>query len=169
MAGIVDATGGADRKWPGANKALALLLLVNLFNYIDRQVLSAVLPRLELDGTLFAANDPDVKFKLGLLTSAFLVAYMLFSPLVGWLDGHGIRRWWVLGFGVTAWSIASGSSGFASAYWLLFLTRCCVGIGEGAYGPIASTMLSDIFPIRNRGAVMAILTWRFPSAARWGS
>ncbi|MFO0935891.1 MAG: MFS transporter [Gemmataceae bacterium] len=168
MAGIVNASGGPDQKWSGANKALMLLLLINLFNYIDRQVLSAVLPRLELDGTLFAPNDPEVKFKLGLLTSAFLVAYMLFSPLVGWLDGHGFRRWWILGAGVTAWSLASGGSGFASAYWLLFLTRCCVGIGEGAYGPIASTMLADIFPIRSRGAVMAIFNMAIPVGSALG-
>ena len=168
MAAVVSTAGGADQKWPGANKALALLLLINLFNYIDRQVLSAVLPRLELDGTLFAANDPDVKFKLGLLTSAFLVAYMLFSPLVGWLDGHGYRRWWILGLGVSAWSLASGGSGFATTYGILFLTRCVVGVGEGAYGPVASAMIADIYPPRNRGTVMAIFNLAIPVGSALG-
>ena len=168
MAGTIGTAAGPEEKWSGANRALALLALINLFNYIDRQVLSAVLPRLELDGTLFAADDPAVKFKLGLLTSAFLVAYMLFSPLVGWLDGHGYRRWWILGFGVTVWSLASGFSGFASAYWILFATRCLVGIGEGAYGPVASAMLADVFPLRQRGAVMAIFNLAIPVGSALG-
>lgn len=168
MAGNTASGAGPEEKWPGANRALVLLALINLFNYIDRQVLSAVLPRLELDGTLFAADDPDVKFKLGLLTSAFLVAYMLFSPLVGWLDGHGYRRWWILGLGVTVWSLASGSSGFATTYWILFATRCLVGIGEGAYGPVASAMLADIFPLKQRGAVMAIFNLAIPVGSALG-
>src|SRR5437868_1047123 len=43
---------------PGARTALILLLSINLFNYIDRQVLSAVLPHIKED---FLAADPDAK------------------------------------------------------------------------------------------------------------
>ena len=55
------------RPAPVVSAALALLLLVliNLFNYIDRQVLSAVLPKLALDATLFQPNDPNLQMKLG--------------------------------------------------------------------------------------------------------
>jgi len=81
--------GGPDQPVPGARGALMVLLAINLFNYIDRQVLSAVLAHLEIDGTIIRRNDPDGKLKLGLLTSAFMVTYMLFSPVFGWLDGRG--------------------------------------------------------------------------------
>jgi len=54
-----------DKPLPGANAALAWLMAINLFNYIDRQVLNAVLPRLKMDGTLFAADDPYLNTKLG--------------------------------------------------------------------------------------------------------
>src|SRR5262249_17743057 len=40
-------------------------------------------------------------------------------------------------------------------FWLLFLTRCFVGVGEGAYGPVAPTMISDLYPIQERGRVLA--------------
>ncbi|MFO0847449.1 MAG: MFS transporter [Gemmataceae bacterium] len=159
---------GPDAPAPGATAALALLLAINLFNYIDRQVLSAVLPRLEMDGTLFAPDDPDTKFWLGLLPSAFMVAYMVFSPIVGWLDGHGYRRWVILGLGVTVWSLASGGSGFATTYWALLATRCLVGVGEGAYGPVASAMLADIYPARLRGLVMALFNMAIPVGSALG-
>lgn len=153
---------------PGARAALALLLAINLFNYIDRQVLSAVLPRMQLDGALFSPTDPNVQTKLGLLTSAFLVAYMLVSPVVGWLDGHGYRRWVILGIGVSLWSLASGASGFATGYWVLFATRCLVGVGEGAYGPVASAMLADAYPPERRGAVMAVFNLAIPVGSALG-
>ena len=98
---------------PHANRYLALLIAINLFNYIDRQVLSAVLPRMQLDGTLFAPGDPNAQLKVGLLTSAFMAAYMICSPIFGWLDSRRARRWIILGVGVTLWSIASGASGLA--------------------------------------------------------
>jgi MFS transporter, Spinster family, sphingosine-1-phosphate transporter len=157
-----------DKPLPGANAALFWLLGINLFNYIDRQILSAVLTRLEFDGSLFSADDPNVKSKLGLLTSAFLVAYMIVSPIVGWLDGHGYRRWIILGVGVTLWSIASGSSGFAVSYAMLFATRCLIGVGEGAYGPVASAMLADIYPARLRGTVMALFNMAIPVGSALG-
>src|SRR4051812_35206637 len=107
-------TDGPAHAAPGARAALALLLTINLFNYIDRQVLSAVLPRLQLDGTIIRPGDPNGQFKLGLLTSAFMATYMLLSPVFGWMDGRGYRRWVILGVGVTGWSIASGCSGLAT-------------------------------------------------------
>ena len=157
-----------DKPVAGARSALILLLAINLFNYIDRQVLSAVLPRMQLDGTIIHPNDPDAQFKLGLLTSAFMVSYMIFSPLFGWLDGRGTRRWLILGIGVTIWSLASGFSGFATGYAMLLATRCLVGIGEGAYGPIASAMLADAYPLRQRGTVMAVFNMAIPIGSALG-
>src|SRR5262245_49906424 len=68
---------------PGAGLALGLLLGVNLFNYIDRQVLSAILDNVE---THFLPKGYDWnKTLLGLLTTAFMVSYMIFAPVFGWL------------------------------------------------------------------------------------
>ncbi len=159
---------GPDRAVAGARAALAILIGINLFNYIDRQVLSAVLPKLQQDGTIIAPNDPDANFKLGLLTSAFMVTYMLFSPIFGWLDGHGFRRWVILGAGVSLWSLASGSSGLATGYTMLLVTRCLVGIGEAAYAPIASALLSDAYPVRQRGPVLAAFNMAIPVGSALG-
>jgi MFS family permease len=145
---------------PGARAALALLLAINLFNYIDRQVLAAVEPEIRAE---LLPDDPHPKFWMGCLSMAFLVSYMLTAPLFGWLADR-TSRWLIVAVGVGVWSLASGASGLAwhewgfgiaAAYWLLFLTRCFVGVGEGAYGPVAPTMISDLYPIKDRGRVMA--------------
>jgi MFS family permease len=38
---------------------------------------------------------------------------------------------------------------------ILFLTRCLVGVGEAAYGPVAPTIIADLYPVKVRGTVMA--------------
>ncbi len=130
-----------------ANAALALLLAVNLFNYIDRFVLAAVAPEIQKD---FKASDELT----GLLQTAFLVSYMVFAPLFGWLADR-FRRWLLIGVGVVIWSFASGASGLAAGIGILLITRLFVGIGEAAYGPTAPTVISDMYPIASRGRVLA--------------
>ena len=152
---------------PGARIALWLLLGINLFNYIDRQVLSAVLPKLALDATLFRPGDPNLQLKLGWLTTAFLVSYMLLSPVFGWLsESHS--RWLLIGIGVTMWSLASGGSGLATTFAMLLLTRCLVGIGEAAYGPVAPSMLSDLYPERDRGKILSRFYLAIPVGSALG-
>jgi MFS family permease len=144
---------------PGARTALILLLAINLFNYIDRQVLAAVEPEIR-EELLPGENEDQAKGKMGLLSTAFLLTYMVVAPLFGWLADRS-SRWLLVGIGVLLWSLASGASGInwgvplAAAFWLLFLTRCFVGVGEGAYGPVAPTMISDLYPIKSRGRVLS--------------
>src|SRR2546423_227294 len=128
----------------GAATALALLLGINLFNYIDRQVLAALEP--DIRATFFASGDANAMAMTGLLGDAFLVTYMASAPLLGWLADR-FSRWIIVGSAVILWSLASGGSGLAPTFAILFLTRVCVGIGEGGYGPAAPTILSDLFPI----------------------
>src|SRR3954453_17193800 len=154
MSVVPSASAGPAQVAPRAGLALALLLSINLFNYIDRQVLSAVLPKLELDASLFAPADPWLKFKPGSLTTAFFVSYMLLSPVFGRL-GDTWSRWALVGIGVIVWSLASGASGLATGFWVLLATRCFVGVGEAAYARFAPAVSSDLYPVQQRGKVMA--------------
>ncbi len=160
-------TGGPKAVAPGAGYALALLLSINLFNYIDRQILSAALPKIDADATIFGQYDPNKGFKLGLLTTGFLVSYMLLSPLFGWLSDR-MSRWVLVGVAVIAWSLATGGTGLAAGYGLLLLTRCLVGVGEAAYGPVAPSMLSDLYPVDHRGRVMAWFYMAIPVGSALG-
>src|SRR5207302_9239392 len=132
----------------GARTALFLLLSINLFNYIDRQILAALEP--DIRATFFAPADVNRMTKTGLLAVAFFVTYMLSAPVLGLLADR-FSRWVIVGSAVILWSLASGGSGLAATFAILFATRICVGIGEGGYGPAAPTTLADFFSIETRG------------------
>src|SRR6195256_1182751 len=108
----------------GARSALLLLLGINLFNYIDRQILAAVEPAIR--ATFFEASNVNAMFISGTLGSAFLITYMLSAPVLGWLADR-FSRWIIIGGAVILWSLASGASGLASTFTALLLTRVFVG------------------------------------------
>jgi MFS transporter, Spinster family, sphingosine-1-phosphate transporter len=134
-------------RFRGSSAALILLLTINLFNYIDRQILAAVQSSIsdELQTT---------RPQMGRLVFAFLITYMVCSPVFGVLADRW-RRWAIIGFGVVLWSLASGGSGLAYGYTFLLIMRCLIGVGEAAYGPVAPTIIADLYPIERRGKVLA--------------
>ncbi|MBI5380568.1 MAG: MFS transporter [Opitutae bacterium] len=162
--------------FPGARAALVLLLLINLFNYIDRQVLAAVVRPIKetffgAQGLGAGAGAGDVLmtavgwfqtrlgFKpedalVGLLGTAFMLVYMIGAPVFARLAERR-SRWLLAGIGVILWSLASGASGLAGTFLALLVTRCFVGIGEAAYGPVAPTIIADYYPVKIRGQVLA--------------
>jgi MFS family permease len=138
---------GVDAPLPGARKALMLLLAINLFNYVDRYILAAVSEPIREE---FGVSSQA----MGWLATAFLLTYMFVSPVFGWLADR-FPRWGLIGVGVILWSIASGASGIAQTYLFLLMMRCLIGVGEGAYGPVAPTLLADLYPVGIRGKIMA--------------
>lgn len=155
----------SDRSRSAARTALALLLTINLFNYIDRQVLAAVEPQIR--ETFFETTNRNAMFTTGLLGSAFLITYMLAAPALGWLADR-FSRWIIIGSAVILWSLASGASGLAATFTGLLLTRVIVGIGEGGYGPAAPTILADLYPLETRGRIMAIFYTAIPVGSALG-
>lgn len=149
----------------GAWAALSLLLGINLFNYIDRQVLAAVEP--EIRATFFTATDQNAMFKTGALGMVFLVTYMLAAPALGWLSDR-FSRWVIIGTCVVFWSLATGATGLAATFTLLVMTRVLVGIGEGGYGPTAPTILTDLFPLEKRARIMAFFCAAIPVGSALG-
>ena len=164
MGAIASTEPGPSRVLPGAKKALMLLLAINLFNYIDRYILAAVLPKIR---DTMLGDDPHADQKLGWLATAFLLSYMIASPIFGWLADR-FSRWFLVGCGVILWSIASGESGRADVFIVLLITRLFVGIGEAAYGPAAPTIISDLFPIEKRGQVMSWFYMAIPVGSALG-
>ncbi len=175
-----------DRPYPGARAALGLLLLINLFNYIDRNVLAAVVPWIK--ESFFGANSAmgggrtltalldwsqrHLGFKpenalIGILGAAFMVIYTVGAPVFGRL-AERYSRWVLVAIGVILWSLASGASGLAMTFMLLLLTRCFVGVGEAAYGPVAPSIISDFYPVRIRGQVLAWFYMAIPVGSALG-
>jgi len=155
----------SDRALPGAMPALILLLLINMFNYIDRYVLVAVEPAIRQH--FFGKDDDYARAKTGGLATAFLVSYMIASPLFGRMADR-MKRWPLVGISVILWSLASGASGLALTFTALLVTRMFVGIGEAGYGPSAPTIISDLYPVKKRGSVLAWFYMAIPVGSAVG-
>ena len=140
--------------------ALAILTLINLFNYIDRYVISAIQPRIK---DALALSDGQ----LGVLSSSFIVVYMLTSPFFGRLGDTGSRRG-LIALGVSVWSLATASAGLARSFGEIFMARAAVGIGEAAYGTISPSLLADFFPPEKRGRVFAVFFAAIPIGSALG-
>jgi len=150
---------------PHAGRALALLLAINLFNYIDRYILAAVEPLIAAQ--FFSAADETAMAKTGSLATAFLVSYMVLAPLFGALADR-MSRWAIIALGVGVWSLASGWSGLAGTFGALVVSRIFVGVGEAAYGPAAPTIISDLYPVEKRGRMLAYFYLAIPVGSALG-
>jgi MFS transporter, Spinster family, sphingosine-1-phosphate transporter len=127
---------------------LPLLTLVNGFNYLDRQVVYGMSP---LIGDTFHLT----KWELGLLATANLVVFALASLISGPVaDRIGPRK--VIFAGIFVWSIATIGSALSPSYHVLLFFRALVGVGEGAYGPSANSLLCADAPPERRGRAMGI-------------
>ncbi|HET7551711.1 MAG TPA: MFS transporter [Gemmatimonadaceae bacterium] len=143
--------------WTG----LALLTLINLFNYLDRYVVPAIGESLKHS----EIRPTDEQF--GFLASGFIIVYMIAAPFIGAFADRGSRPR-ILALGVGLWSIATAAGGLASSYGSLLASRAAVGIGEAAYGTIAPALLADYFPERLRGRVFAIFFAATPVGSALG-
>lgn len=143
-----------------AQTSLVLLILINMMNYIDRYILAAVaIPVMKEYGLS--------ESRFGLLTTAFLLSYMFLSPAFGMLAGR-FSRWSLVGFGLLLWSMASAGTAFAIGLSTLLIARCLIGVGEAAYGPIAPTLIADLYPVRQRGKMMALFYAAIPVGSALG-
>jgi MFS family permease len=133
---------------PRGIRPLPLLTLVNTFNYIDRQVVYGMTP---LIGESFHLS----KAELGLLATVNLVVFAVASLISGPVaDRFGPRK--VIFAGILVWSIATIGSALSTSFPMLLFFRALVGVGEGAYGPSANTLLCADAPPEKRGRAMGI-------------
>ena len=130
-----------------AGFAFLVLLIVNILNYADRYVLSAVLPGIKHDFNM-------TNFQGGLLISSFLVVYAIATlPLGVWAD-RGIRKN-IIALCVGIWSVATALAGFTQNLLQLFFMRSILGIGEAGYAPASLSLLGDFFSKAKRGRVLS--------------
>lgn len=143
-----------------ATSAVVALTALNLLNYLDRFVVAGMVEPLK---KAFGADDADI----GLLTSVFLVSYMLASPLFGAM-ARSLRRTAILGAGVLVWSVATVAAGFAGGFGALLASRAVIGVGEAAYATVGPSILGDWFPPQRRSTVLAIFYAAIPVGSALG-
>jgi MFS family permease len=113
-------------------------MLINFVNYVDRQIIFSLFPSLRIEFGL-------TREQVGSFATAFTIVLALMSLPLGMLADRVSRRL-VISAGVIFWSAATFFSGLANSYHSLLMARALVGIGEAAYTPAGTAVLSATFP-----------------------
>ena len=123
---------------------LVFLMLLNVMNFIDRQLLASfanfIVPDLGLTNTQF-----------GLLTGlAFITFYVVMGLFMGVLADM-VHRPRLVAIGLMIWSAVTAISGAARGFWSLAIPRMFIGVGESILTPTSMSMLADRFPTARLG------------------
>jgi MFS family permease len=131
------------------NYVLAMLTLVYVFNFIDRQIVVILGESIKKDMHL---SDADLGWLSGV---AFAFFYVILGIPIARAADRGNRKN-VVTVSLALWSIMTAVCGFAGNFFQLLLARIGVGIGEAGGSPPAHAMISDYFPPRKRSTALAI-------------
>ena len=128
---------------------LLFLTLINVLNYIDRQLLpyfaNWIVPELGLSNTQF-----------GLLSGLiFIFFYAIFGVFMGAVADR-MNRTRLISYGLGFWSALTALSGAAMGFLSLAVPRLLIGIGESILTPAAMSILGDRFPQRWRGVALGV-------------
>ena len=129
--------------------ALSLLVISVCINYVDRGNL----------GVAARSIESDLHFRpeyLGLLLGGFFWTYSFFQIAAGKI----IDRWnvnWVYAIGFLIWSAATGLTGLASSFSVIFCLRLVLGAGESVAYPAYSKIIATTFPEQLRGTANALI------------
>ena len=140
--------------------SLAFLTGLNLFNYLDRYVLPAVLTPMQKDLHLSAGDA-------GWANTAFMLGYFVTSPFFGYL-GDRFSRKWLIAFGIFVWSLGTTLTAFSTGFAVLLLFRALVGLGEASYATLSPAWLSDLFSPAKRNNALTIFYVAIPVGSALG-
>ncbi len=139
---------------------LILLICLNLLNYIDRYILPGAQSLVQRE---YGWSDQ----RMGALTTALFVVYMLVAPMTGWLGDRFPRKPLIIG-GAILWSLATLGTAWVHDYWTLYLRHALVGVGEATFGIFAPAVLADFYPERDRNRILSIFYLAIPIGAAIG-
>ncbi|KAH8416169.1 hypothetical protein KR222_009729 [Zaprionus bogoriensis] len=158
----VDESRPSQEATPGRREwfTVAVLCFVNLINYMDRFTIAGVLKSVQEDFTI----DDD---RAGLLQTVFVISYMVFAPVFGFLGDRYSRRC-LMCVGVALWSTTTLLGSYMHSYGWFITFRALVGIGEASYSTIAPTIISDLFIHSLRSKMLAVFYFAIPVGSGLG-
>src|SRR6478672_10575999 len=139
---------------------LGLLTLLNVVNFVDRQLVISLQVPLKADPYL---ELDDLKIML-LSGYAFAIVYSIAGLFLGTIADRWNRPR-LIACGLLVWSAMTAASGLAQSFWQLAVARVFVAIGEATLTPAAVAMLSDAFPPRQRSLASGLYYLGIPLGA----
>jgi MFS family permease len=131
------------------NYVLGIIVVVSVFNFLDRQILSILLEPIRAE---FGLTDTQIGVMSGF---AFSLFYSLFSiPLARFADRHS--RTFLIVWVVAVWSLMTALCGLTVGFYTLLLARICVGINEAGSSPASQSLIADYFAPEERATAMGI-------------
>jgi MFS family permease len=138
----------AARVGKASRYPVIILMLIQADDQMDRFLLSALFPAIKDE---FRLSDTQ----LGLLSSAFVIVATAAAVPFGVLVDRYIR----VRIAAVGEAVRSGAmilTGLAGTYPLLFATRSLLGAAEASYSPAAFSLISDYYPVRERGRMLGL-------------
>lgn len=140
---------------------LVVLLLVYIFNFIDRQIIGILAPVIKAE---LGLSDTQLGLMGGLAFALFYTG--LGIPIAMLADRYSRVR--IITWSLAIWSGFTAICGFAQNFWQLFLARVGVGVGEAGGVAPAYSLISDYFPASERGRAMAVFSFGIPLGSAAG-
>lgn len=129
---------------------VALLWVVALLNYMDRQMLSTMRDAMAVDIT-----DLESKVMFGKIMAAFMWIYGFMSPISG-IVADRVSRKWLIVVSLAVWSAVTLMMGYASTYNEVYWLRAAMGVSEALYIPAALSLIADYFAGRQLSLAVGI-------------
>ena len=134
---------------------LFLLTVVYLINFVDRQIISILLPFIKDE---FQVSDTWLGLLSGLAFGLFYAT--LGIPIARFADRHSRRT--IISVSLALFSVMTVLCGLASQFWQLFLARMGVGVGEAGTSPPSHSIIADLYKPEERATAMGIFALGVP-------
>jgi len=129
---------------------VALLWVVALLNYMDRQMLSTMKPTMQLD-----IHELQSAANFGYLMAIFLWIYGIMSPISGIIADRVNRKWLII-FSLFIWSAVTFSMGYATTFNQIYWLRAFMGFSEALYIPAGLSLISDYHTNKTRSLAIGL-------------
>ncbi len=129
---------------------VALLWIVALLNYMDRQMLATMRPSMEADIPELVSGE-----NFGRLMAIFLWIYALMSPISGIIADKLNRKWLIIG-SLFVWSAVTYAMGYATTYNQVYWLRALMGVSEALYIPAGLSLIADYHQQKTRSLAIGI-------------
>src|SRR6188508_400716 len=137
-----------SKKYPWI--VVALLWVVALLNYMDRQMLSTMKPSMMID-----ISELQSATNFGYLMAIFLWIYGFMSPVSGIIADKFNRKWIIVG-SLFVWSAVTFAMGYATSFNQLYWLRAAMGVSEALYIPAGLSLIADYHSSKTRSLAIGI-------------
>ena len=157
-------TGPAATDWRGSTRVMLwVLLVVYIFNFLDRQIVNILAEPIRKDLDL---SDTQIGLMTGL---AFALFYTFLGlPIARIADRPTTNRGWLIAGALAVWSGMTALCGLAQNFAQLLLARIGVGVGEAGCTPAAHSLIADRVPANKRASAMAFYALGIPAGSLLG-